>query len=147
MSGLWLEIPSQKVKANIVGVPEASNDWDVTWLGKSAGWLNGTAYPTWEGNSVITAHVTDANGLSGPFANIKNLVYGNQIVVHQYGEKYTFEVRETKMVSPDSTSYALKHLEGHSYLTLITCQGYNFFDGSYIFRRVVRAVLIKVEAE
>ncbi len=147
MSGLWLEIPLQKVKANIVGVPQVNNNWDVTWLGQSAGWLNGTAYPTWLGNSVLTAHVTDANGLPGPFANIKNLDYGNQIVVHQFGEKYTFEVRESKMVFPGSTSYALGHLEGHSYLTLITCQGYNFLSDSYMFRRVVRAVLVKVEAD
>ena len=147
MSGLWLEIPSQKIKVNIVGVPKYNNTWDVTWLGNQAGWLNGTAFPTWLGNSVLTAHVTDANGLPGPFANIKNLDYGNQIVVHQYGEKYTFEVRESKMVFPGSTSYALGHLEGHSYLTLITCQGYNFFDGSYMFRRVVRVVLVKVEAD
>ncbi len=147
MSGLWLVIPSQKMHVNIVGVPEINNNWDTTWLGNDAGWLNGTAYPTWLGNSVITAHVTDANGLPGPFANIRNLAYGDRIVVHQYGEKYTFEVRETRMVLPSSTTYALGHLEGHSYLTLITCQGYNFLTDNYMFRRLVRAVLVKVEAE
>ena len=147
MSGLWLEIPSQKMQANIVGVPLAYRNWDVTWLGNDAGWLNGTAYPTWLGNSVITAHVTTARGLPGPFANLKNLGYGNKIVVHQLGEKYTFEVRDTRMVFPDTTGYTFEHLSGKSYLTLITCQGYNFLTNSYMFRRVVRAVLVKVEAE
>ncbi len=147
MSGLWLEIPSQKVQAEIVGVPQVNSNWDVSWLGKDAGWLNGTAFPTWEGNSVLTAHVTDANGLPGPFANLKNLAYGNKIVVHLYGEKYTFEVRQSRMVFPDTTAYAFEHLKDHSYLTLITCQGYNFLTDSYMFRRVVRAVLVSVEAE
>jgi LPXTG-site transpeptidase (sortase) family protein len=147
MGALWLEIPSQNVKANIVGVPEVDNNWDVTWLGADAGWLNETAFPTWAGNSVITAHVTDANGLPGPFANLKVLAYGNKIVVHQFGEKYTFEVRQSRMVFPDTTAYAFEHLSGNSYLTLITCQGYNFLNDSYMFRRVVRAVLVSVEAE
>lgn len=147
MSGLWLEIPSQKVQAEIVGVPEINNNWDVSWLGKDAGWLNGTVFPTWAGNSVLTAHVTDANGLPGPFANLKNLAYGNKIVVHLYGEKYTYEVRQSRMVLPGATLYAFEHLPDHSYLTLITCQGYNLLTDSYMFRRVVRAVLISVTTE
>jgi len=147
MSSLWLEIPSQNIKAEIVGVPQVDNNWDVAWLGRNAGWLNGSAYPTWTGNSVITAHVTDANGKPGLFANLKNLGYGNKLIVHQFGSKYTYEVRDTRMVFPDTTGYAFEHLEGKSYLTLITCQGYNFLTDSYMFRRVVRAVLMKVEAE
>jgi len=147
LSNLWLEIPSQNIKAEIVGVPQVNNNWDVSWLGKTAGWLNGTAFPTWLGNSVITAHVTDANGKPGPFAEIRNLSHGANIIVHLAGEKYTYEVRDTRLVFPDTTSYAFEHLGGRSYLTLITCQGYNFLTDSYMFRRVVRAVLMKVETE
>ena len=147
MSGLWLEIPSQKIQAEIVGVPKVDNNWDVSWLGSDAGWLNGTAFPTWNGNSVLTAHVTDANGRPGPFAYLENLAYGNKIVVLLYGEKYTYEVRQSRMVFPDTTLYAFEHLPDHSYLTLITCQGYNFLTDSYMFRRVVRAVLVSATAE
>ncbi len=147
MGDLWLEIPSQKAQANIVGVPQVNNNWDVTWLGNDAGWLNGTAFPTWEGNSVLTAHVTNADGLPGPFANLKNMKYGDQIIVHLYGEKYTFEVRSTRLTSPYSTSFAYKHLDGHAYLTLITCQSYNSDSDVYTYRRIVRAVLVKVETE
>ena len=67
---LWLEIPSQKVKANIVGVPQSENVWDVEWL-RRLGWFNGTAFPYWKGNSVITAHVMGADGLPGPFAKLQ----------------------------------------------------------------------------
>jgi len=61
--------------------------WDVTWLEDNVGWLNGTAFPSWDGNSVLTAHVTDSNGLPGPFANIKKLKYGDQIIILMFGEK------------------------------------------------------------
>jgi len=147
LGGLWLEIPSLKVKSNIVGVPQAENAWDVKWLGNDAGWLNGTAFPSWEGNSVITGHVTDSNGLPGPFANIKGLQHGDQIIVHMGGMKYIFEVRNSKLVRPDTTDFAFEHLEGNSYITLITCSGYNPLNGSYLFRRIVRAVLVSVVNE
>jgi LPXTG-site transpeptidase (sortase) family protein len=144
MSDLWLEIPSQKVKANIVGVPQSDNAWDVKWLGQDAGWLNGTAFPSWEGNSVITAHVMGADGLPGPFAKLKDLNYGEQVIVHLLGQQYVFEVRNTRLVRPETTAFAFEHLEDHSYLTLITCAGYNEEGNSYSFRRVVRAVLVDV---
>jgi sortase (surface protein transpeptidase) len=38
------------------------------------------------GNSVLTAHVTDANGKNGPFAGLKNLMYGDRIIVHMQGQ-------------------------------------------------------------
>ena len=49
--GMTLEIPSLGVTMPVVGVPETFDGWDVSWLGEDAGWLAGTAYPTWEGNS------------------------------------------------------------------------------------------------
>lgn len=145
LGDIWLEIPSQDIKTNIVGVPQTEGKWDVTWLGNDAGWLNGTAFPTWNGNSVITAHVTNADGLSGPFANIKNLEYGDQIIVHLFSEEYIFEVQESRFSGSYATNYAFKSLPDYSYLTLITCQGYNPLTDSYIFRRIVRAVLVEVK--
>jgi LPXTG-site transpeptidase (sortase) family protein len=145
MSALWLEIPSLKIKTNIVGVPQSQNIWDVQWLGNDVGWLNGTAFPTWTGNSVLTGHVTNADGLPGPFAKIKSLNYGDQIIVHLGGQKYIFEVRNSLLVRPETTNYALEHLVGNSYLTLITCQGYSGEADVYRFRRIVRAVLVGVK--
>ncbi|MBI5951341.1 MAG: PD40 domain-containing protein [Chloroflexi bacterium] len=145
LGDLWLEIPSQKIKANIVGVPQSKNVWDVKWLGQDAGWLNGTAFPTWGGNSVITAHVMGADGLPGPFAKLQDLQYGEQIIVHLSGQQYIFEVRNKQLVRPDSIAFALEHLEDASYLTLVTCSGYNEESNTYSFRRLVRAVLVEVK--
>jgi LPXTG-site transpeptidase (sortase) family protein len=147
LGDIWLEIPSQNVRSNIVGVPLSGQEWDVTWLGNDIGWLNGTAFPSWIGNSVLTGHVYTSNGLPGPFINLKNLGYGDTIIVHLYGQKYIFEVQSTRLVRPSSKEFALQHLEGHSYLTLITCQGYNPLNDSYLFRRIVRAVLVNIELE
>ncbi|MFL7870900.1 MAG: sortase, partial [Anaerolineales bacterium] len=85
-SDLQLEIPKLAVSASIVGVPFSDNGWDVTWLGKDVGWLNGTAFPTWAGNSVITGHVWDAYNQPGIFYNLKNLRYGDRIKIHAFGQ-------------------------------------------------------------
>ncbi|MCK6566326.1 MAG: sortase [Anaerolineales bacterium] len=148
LGNLWIEIPALGVKTPIVGVPQsAEGEWDVTWLANNVGWLNGTAFPTWEGNSVMTAHVVNADGLDGPFANLRKLKYGDQIIVHLYGEKYTFEVTNSRLSRPYTTGFAFEDLEEESYLTLITCQLYLPSSDTYFFRRVVRAVLVSVENE
>lgn len=147
LGDLWLEIPSLNVKSTIVGVPQVNGDWDVSWLGNDTGWLNGTAFPTWKGNSVLTAHVVNTSGLEGPFAALKSLRYGDQVIVHMGGVKYVYEVRETKLSRPYSTNYAFESKQDTSYLTLITCQGYNPLNETYLFRRVVRAVLVSTVSE
>jgi len=146
LGDLWLEIPSLNVKSTIVGVPQnADKTWDVTWLGNDTGWLNGTAFPTWNGNSVLTAHVTNASGLEGPFAALKSLRYGDQIIVHVGGAQYVYEVRNSRLARPYATNFAFESLKDHSYLTLITCQFYMPNSDTYLFRRIVRAVLMEVK--
>ncbi|MCP4139183.1 MAG: hypothetical protein GY755_02640 [Chloroflexi bacterium] len=56
-TAMMLEIPKLNVSMPIVGVPQSADGWDVTWLGNSAGYLAGSAFPTWAGNTVITGHV------------------------------------------------------------------------------------------
>jgi LPXTG-site transpeptidase (sortase) family protein len=142
---VWLEIPSQGVNIAIVGVPLVDGDWNVAWLGKQAGWLQGTAYPTWEGNSVLTGHVYDANGKPGPFVSLGNLKWGDKILIHYNGYVYVYKVRENLVVKPNDTS-PLRH-EEDSWLTLITCKTYDQATNTYSNRVAVRAELISVEEE
>jgi large repetitive protein len=144
-TSVWLEIPSLDVRIAIVGVPLANGDWDVSWLGSQAGWLDGTAFPSWRGNSALTGHVTLSNGQSGPFANLENLKWGDRVIVHAYGFAYTYEVRENKVLVPNDTS-VLKH-EKDAWLTLVTCKNYNETTNTYTNRVSVRAVLISVQKE
>jgi sortase (surface protein transpeptidase) len=61
--------------------------------------------------------------------------------------KYIYEVRNSRLVRPYSTNFAFESKQDASYLTLITCQGFNPLNETYLFRRVVRAVLISAEDE
>jgi len=143
LGDLWLEIPSLMVQIPIVGVPQVNGEWDVSWLGNQAGWLNGTAFPTWAGNSVLTGHVVDANGNAGPFTGLNGLHWGDQIIVHAWGAQYVYEVRQVTQVDPGAISSVITH-EELPWVTLITCRGYDAASNSYKYRVVVRAVLVKI---
>jgi LPXTG-site transpeptidase (sortase) family protein len=140
--GISIEVPSLTIDIPIVGVPLRNGDWNVTWLGQEAGWLEGSAFPSWKGNSVITSHVYLSNGLPGPFVNLIKLKYGEKVIIHAYGQKFTFEVRSNEVVEPRDTS-AFRH-EEKPWLTLITCREYDEKTNTYRKRVVVRAVLVSV---
>jgi LPXTG-site transpeptidase (sortase) family protein len=143
--GLWLEIPILGISETIVGVPMGENGWDTTWLWNQLGYLQGTAFPTWEGNTAITGHVYLPDGTPGPFVRIGLLRWGNQIIIHSNGLKYTYEVRSNKIVFPNDTS-VLGHTD-EDWLTLLTCSYYNQAANEYRFRLAVKAVLVSIETE
>ncbi|GAP12425.1 LPXTG-site transpeptidase [Longilinea arvoryzae] len=143
---IQLQIPTLGVDIPVVGVPQSGDGWDVTWLGDGAGWLNGTAYPTWNGNSVITGHVWDAYNQPGPFVGIKKLKYGDLIEIRAFGQVYVYEVHENRLVLPDQAGVVLEH-EEKPWLTLVTCENYSEQANSYAHRRMVRAVLVRVEPD
>ncbi len=146
LGNLWIEIPSQGVKAGITGVPFENDTWNVTWLYDQVGWLQGTSYPTWAGNTVLTAHAYTADGLPGPFAALKSLKYNDKIIIHYNGMRYTYALRGNFLTAPTNTSWITRH-EKLDWITLITCQQYNEKTQSYTYRRVVRAVLVNVGAD
>jgi LPXTG-site transpeptidase (sortase) family protein len=144
MGDLWLEIPKLGVKMNIVGVPQSNGKWDVSWLGNQAGWLNGSAFPTWAGNSVLTGHVWNADNTAGPFRYINTLWWGDKVVVHAWGAQYVYQVRSVMQVGPGNTNAMMKH-EELPWVTLLTCRGFDQASNSYKYRVLVRAVLIEVK--
>ena len=139
----WLEIPKLGVDMPIVGVPLTGEGWDVTWLNEQAGYLEGTAFPTWPGNTALTAHVWNADNTPGPFIDLHTLQHGDWVEIHAWGQVYTYEVREVMQVRPDDLR-ALPQ-EDYDVLTLITCLGFDESSGEYGWRLAVRAVLIDVE--
>jgi LPXTG-site transpeptidase (sortase) family protein len=142
---LTIEISSLGVSTTIVGVPEAAGAWDVSWLGDQAGYLEGTAFPTWSGNSVLTGHVYGADGLPGPFVNLKTLKWGDQVIIHFAGQQYIYEVRTNEVISPTDASI-FSHKD-YPWLTLLTCKDYNAQTNSYAHRVAVGAVLVQIEAD
>jgi LPXTG-site transpeptidase (sortase) family protein len=129
----------------ISGVPLLNNRWDVTWLGQNAGYLEGTAFPTWQGNTVLTAHVVTSDGLPGPFAQLENLVWGDQIIVHAFGQRYIYQVRTKSIVIPEDFS-VFEHRE-EDWVSLLTCRSFDEASGQYLNRILVEAVLIEITPE
>jgi LPXTG-site transpeptidase (sortase) family protein len=140
-----LEIPRLDLQATIVGIPWGDAGWDVTWLWERVGYLEGTAFPTWPGNTVLTGHVSLPDGSVGPFAGLRDLVWGDEIHIHAWGSQFTYEVRQVRLVSPNS-AWPYRH-EVLDWVTLVTCQGFDEEHGTYRSRLVVRAVLVDVRPE
>jgi LPXTG-site transpeptidase (sortase) family protein len=140
---LTLRIPAIDLKTIITGVPNRDGTFDIDWLWNDVGWLEGTAFPGTIGNSALTGHVYMADGLPGPFVNLKTLRYGQEIIIEQDSHVYTYEVRSVKRVKPADLS-SIAHKD-YGYLTLITCQGYDQKTESYLYRTVVQAVLVSVK--
>ena len=144
LDGLWLDIPAIGIASPITGVPLENGAWDVSWLGDQTGWLDGSAYPTLNGNSVLTGHVWDAKNQPGVFYDVDQLVFGDQVIIHSFGSIYVYEVREVLTVKPESVNAMLKH-QSTPWITLVTCQGFDEESGSYQKRVLVRAELVEVK--
>ena len=142
LADLTLSVPSLRLRLPIVGVPAVGGSWDLTWLSTQAGYLEGTAFPTRPGNSALTAHAYLANGAPGPFAELGSLRWGDEILVSGGDAVYVYSIREVRRVRPESLSPLRP--EDYSWLTLITCEGFNEVSQAYDRRVVVRAVLIEV---
>jgi LPXTG-site transpeptidase (sortase) family protein len=145
LGDLWLDIPKLGLQMPIVGVPSVAGQWDVSWLGDRAGWLEGTAYPTLNGNTVITGHVWDADNNPGLFVNLRQLKYGDRLSIHVGNMVYTYEVRTNQMIKTDDLS-VLGHSD-YDIVTLLTCDGFDTTTGSYPYRRAVQAVLVDTQVK
>ncbi len=144
MGGMQLAIPAIDQRAEIVGVPKLGNTWDVNWLESGqVGYLEGTAFPTWQGNTVISGHVYDPDGSPGQFANLEQLSWDDEIIITAWGQDYIYKVREIDhWVSPNNRE-VFGHKD-HDWLTLITCKGYDEARDIYWWRTVVQAVLVEI---
>jgi LPXTG-site transpeptidase (sortase) family protein len=145
LGSISLEIPALGINIPIVGVPLNGKTWDLSWLSNQAGWLQETAYPTWQGNSVITGHVYLPSGLPGPFLNLGKIGQGEQIIIHAGGMRYTYQVQVISVVNPDDMT-AFKH-EENAWVTLVTCKEYDAKTDTYKKRIVVRARLVDVSED
>jgi LPXTG-site transpeptidase (sortase) family protein len=143
LEGLQLEIPTLNLSLPIVSIPQSDQGWDLTWLWNQAGWLEGTAYPSWYGNTVLTGHAYLSNGLPGPLVHLGTLSWGDEIILYAHGLKYTYQVRVRDLVSADDLRI-LDHKD-QDWLTLFTCKDYSETLDEYLWRQVVQAVLIDVE--
>ena len=145
LNDVTLEIPILKLRLPVVGVPMKNKAWDVNWLLNQAGWLEGSAFPGFSGNSVLTSHVTLQYGQAGPFADLHKLKNGDMIFVHSFGDLYIYEVKTVDQRS--ATDPAILQHEEKPWLTLVTCVDYSEEAGTYLKRLVVKAELVQVRPD
>jgi LPXTG-site transpeptidase (sortase) family protein len=138
-----LDLPSLGIKTSVINVPFVDGTWDVKWLNSQAGYLEGTTFPTQKGNTVITAHVYNSDGGPGLFVNLSDLKWGDIIHLHAWGNDYAYEVRSNQQVKPNAISVLGSKKKG-TWLTLLTCRGYNEVKNTYQWRIAVQAVLVKI---
>ncbi|HVM73151.1 MAG TPA: sortase [Anaerolineales bacterium] len=140
---VWLEIPKLGVEANITGIPQVNGTWDVTWLNNDVGWLEGSAYPSLSGNSVLTGHYFNSSGAAGPFRYLGMLALGDEIIVHSYGTHYVYRVANFQQVDPSDVKTMLKH-EDKPWLTLVTCVDY-LANNDFKYRLIVSAEFVGIQ--
>lgn len=132
-----LYIPKLGVDAAVLMAPLSGTSWDVDWLWDQVGWLEGTAFPGTEGNTVLTAHRWLPSGAAGPFAYLDRLTYGDTLHLTLGPWTWTYTVVAKTWTSPDAL-WPLQPRAG-SWLTLITCAGYDPETGLFRTRLVVQA--------
>ena len=138
-----LEIPSLGVKANIIGIPEFQNTWDVSWLQNNVGYLTGTAFPTQAGKTLLAGHVVNAQGVPSVFAELKNLHWGDEFYIYANGLKYVYQVQSNEQIKADDLN--IYDSSAYDEVSLVTCQGFNEETGLYDWRISVTGVLIHLE--
>ena len=142
-TGMVLSIPKLGISSSIVGVPFEYGEWDIRWIGDQIGYLEGSSFPTYEGNTVLTGHAYDSSGLVGVFHDLEDLSYGDVVELAAWGDTYTYKVVDTSVVGAKDTS-VLGH-EDYDVLTLITCHGYDETINGYRYRTVVKAILVGIK--
>lgn len=133
-------------KANLVAsitnlYLDNTGNWDLTYLGTSAGYLQGTAPIGHGGNYVLAGHVEMKDGSPGPFAYLNKLKPGDLInIISNDASKpfvMAYTVSEIKVVSPTDFKEIINH--GHEELTLVTCDNWDQQSNSYLTRLIVHA--------
>ena len=137
-----LSIPRLKLQLTVVGVPQVKGAWQLDWLSGAGGWLEGTAFPGLQGNSVITGHVVTPYGAPGPFAKLHSMAPGDYIFINAFSRTYVYAVKHVGQVTPTDASVFADATQ--PVLTLLTCSRYNEQTQSYDGRLVVRSELIQV---
>lgn len=134
-----LEIPSLGLMTEIVEVPLMGDEYPVTWLGDSAGLLQGYSLPG-RGTSILTGHNHLNTTEAGPFALLKEMGIGDRIfVLDPQDNLQSFSVYANERI--DAADIAgLERIASRfaDAVTLLTCED-EMPEGGYAHRRVIAA--------
>lgn len=113
------------------------------------GWYNLSARPGEGENIVLWGHVLrfrDAPKVSAPFARVKELKKGAEIVLYtKDGKKHRYVVAKQLLVKPSEVKYILPI--GEERLTLVSCAGSKVVVGGSVTNMSHRMITIAVPAD
>jgi sortase (surface protein transpeptidase) len=72
------------------------------------------------------------------------MTYGDDLRLQAFGPIYVYEIREGLLATPDDEASVFLHVE-LPWLTLVNCERYDQATESYLYRRVIRAALVRVQ--
>ncbi|KAB8140528.1 class F sortase [Chloroflexia bacterium SDU3-3] len=113
------------------------------------GWYNLSAKPGAGENIVLWGHVLrfrDAPKLSAPFARVKELKKGAEIVLYtKDGTKHRYVVAKQLLVKPSEVKYILPM--GQERLTLVSCAGSKVVVSGSVTNMTHRMITIALPAD
>lgn len=138
IDSIGVDAPVVAEYTDVFGVPQVPHS------GYQVAWYVSTAAPGTGDNAVFAAHVT-WNGVA-VFYNLHSIQIGAQIRLDgDDGSTLVYTVTDSFLVNPDDpNSIQVMRSTGYDSITLISCDGAFFNDGSYgdyTNRRVVRGAL------
>ena len=134
-------IPAINVDRPVVVIPVRSGTWDMEQIIHQVAHLQGTGNPGDSNNVVLGGHCTLPNRSPGPFAELRNIEIGDQVLVYgDDGTVYVYTVDSMKVVEVMAVEVASPTSD--LTLTLITCHNWDFAEGIYQDRLVVVARLV-----
>ncbi len=136
-----LYIPKANVVAPIVQVLlDGEGSWNIAYLGRNIGHLQGTAWIYHPGNIALVGHVEHRDGSLGVFASLSELAYGDEILLEINTERRIYSIDSVHLTTADDMS--VLYPTDSEQLTLITCSGFDFVTSTYAERLVAVAVRI-----
>lgn len=130
-------IPTANIWSDVIQAYLAGGNWDITNLRSNAGHLEGTAWVSQPGNTVISGHVELSNGLPGIFSRLTEIQLGDTIQVFSEGVEYTYTVTESYYTVPTDLQPLMPTTTDR--LTLITCNSYDIVTNAYQERLIIVA--------
>ena len=118
-------VPKIGANANILASVNAANEKEyLTALQKGVAHAKGTAFPGEGGNVYLFAHSTDYFWNVGSYNAVFYLLYklkvGDEVNIFYGGQRYVYQVSETKVVDPREVQYLTRQTD-NELLTLQTC--------------------------
>ena len=141
---IWKNIPLLEVQNKTISWESELNDIFMKELENGIIRYPGSAKPGKEWNSFIFGHSSNLPWMkweyNDVFAQLDNLVYWDEVIAYYGQEKYTYKIREKKVIKPGDVSI-LKQEPNKTKITLMTCRPI----GTTINRLVVIWELVEKE--